>query len=665
MISDLSPKEKKALALSLLRERVPDFTDVLRRYDERLVDYFTDLCSHSEGEDDWHNYYELLCGLKFLRLCATYRKNYDKVRQVLHLREGDWHREGGRWRYDEGGLLLPGTRSLTHYRWMPFQVFVLTSMYGFGAWVDTKVTPDERDVYETERLGEGGTIEDMRRLCTEFTYFAPRKTDKTGLSAYNTFLFFMLEDADCEAYCCANSASQASLLYKRTQDLIRQMDPQERRIRFTAETTNWRSGQPRSAQLTALSAGGKTKDGLYAQLCCADEYGSAPYVKERSDMGSLVNVIESSMGPRREPMTFISTTAGTITAGPFIDKLDGLKKMLERELELQMSPDASDARLADESDRQLCLLLCPDEWETDEETLFTSRNIRRKVNPALGTIVQHSFYDQAIAKSRTDPLKKQETVTKLFNVYSTGRKVDWIKADEIRRLQCGTRIDDCTDEAGWIVFAGCDFSKGDDLNGISYLAVTWDEKGEAHFFADTDVYMSEDAVYNSPIRDMLLRWADEGWLHVVPGKTFDPSVVLGRIMELDGKGVNFAGFGYDRFNAKIVINALSQWLFDIGLDPNQIVLPIQQSYGSYNPVVIEFEYMVRRMKGVEHSPMIGFSSNPMWPWQFGNTMLAVSNDGHENHMPVKGGAPSGKVDSVQMLLCALMLYDMSEGKISK
>jgi phage terminase large subunit-like protein len=195
--------------------------------------------------------------------------------------------------------------------------------------------------------------------------------------------------------------------------------------------------------------------------------------------------------------------------------------------------------------------------------------------------------------------------------------------------------------------------------------VTWDEKGEAHFFADTDVYMSEDAVFNSPIRDMLLRWADEGWLHIVPGKTFDPSVVLSRIMELDGKGVNFAGFGYDRFNAKIVINALSQWLFDIGLDPNQIVLPIQQSYGSYNPVVIEFEYMVRRMKGVEHSPMISFSENPMWPWQFGNTMLAVSNDGHENHMPVKGGAPSGKVDSVQMLLCALMLYDMSEGKISK
>ena len=279
-----------------------------------------------------------------------------------------------------------------------------------------------------------------------------------------------------------------------------------------------------------------------------------------------------------------------------VDKLDGLKKTLERELELQISSDTSDARLTDETDRQLTLLLCPDEWETDEETLFTSQSVRRKVNPALGTIVQHSFYDQAIAESRIDPLKKQETVTKLFNVYTTGRKVDWIKADEIRRLQCGMRIDDCTDDAGWIVFAGCDFSKGDDLNGISYLAVSWDGQGEAHFFADTDVYMSEDAVFNSPIRDMLLRWAAEGWLHVVPGKTFDPSVVLGRIMELDGKGVNFAGFGYDRYNAKIVVNALSQWLFDIGLDPNQIVLPIQQSYGSYNPVVIEFEYMVRRMK---------------------------------------------------------------------
>jgi phage terminase large subunit-like protein len=38
------------------------------------------------------------------------------------------------------------------------------------------------------------------------------------------------------------------------------------------------------------------------------------------------------MGPRREPMTFVTTTAGTISTGPFIEKLDALHRTLEKEL---------------------------------------------------------------------------------------------------------------------------------------------------------------------------------------------------------------------------------------------------------------------------------------------------------------------------------------------
>ena len=82
----------------------------------------------------------------------------------------------------------------------------------------------------------------------------------------------------------------------------------------------------------ALSAGGKTKDGLFAQYCSSDEFGSAGYVKDHSDMASLVNVVEGSMGPRREPLTIHTTTAGNVEVGPFQIKLDGLKQLLESEV---------------------------------------------------------------------------------------------------------------------------------------------------------------------------------------------------------------------------------------------------------------------------------------------------------------------------------------------
>lgn len=663
----MTDQEFKQKALGWLETSYARHGRLLPEIDQRLDDYYVHLLNHSgfsPGDEDVHNVNEILGALKLLRQLSTYPVNIDKVKQVIRLREGQWQRdERGIWHHVSGGLKNPGTQGDAYYRWQPFQVFIWTAMYGPQCWIDTGVTISDREPLPTEKI-ENGHLIDLRRLCTDFTYYAPRKTDKTGLSAYNNFLFFMLEDHDCEIYCTANSQQQASLLFKRTQALIRQMDPSERRIRFTSSQTNWRTGQPRQAQMWALSAGGKTKDGLFAQLCCADEFGSAAYVGNKSDMGSLVNVVLSSMGPRREPMLFTSTTAGTIQAGPFIDKLAAMKQELRKEVDYCEGT----ATPTLEGDRWMCILFEPDAWEMYEEVLFTSKTVRRKVNPMLGITVQHSFYDQAIADSRLDPLKKLETVTKLFNVYQTGTTKDWFKPEEIRRIQIPMRVDDCKAEDGWIVYCGMDFSRGDDLNGDAFLCYNVDT-GE--FFGDMDVYMSEDAANESPIRELLYKWAADGWLTIVPGKTFDPSWPVSRIIQLDSIGVNFGGFGYDPMNAKIVVNAISQWVFDIGLDPKQLVVPVRQNFASYNPAVNEFDYLVKRSvdDGEGHqvpAPLVHLSMNPLWPYCFGCVMLQESNDGMRNFKPVKRSEGAAcKVDPVQMLLSGLILHDQQETRINK
>ena len=633
-----------------------------RQYDEvaeiepRLADYFLNI----QDEPQYHNAYEILGALKFLRLLRTYEQDIDTFRDVIYKYEGIWEQRDGIWHHVEGGLKHPGTTGPRYYRLQPFQVFVLASMFLFKVWINTEAEVGSRGMMNTERPNPDGYIEDLRRLCTEFTLYTPRKTAKTQLSAFIQFWYFMSADENAECYCCANASDQAKILFARSSQLIHQMDPRERRIRFTASQVNWKPGQFRTASLTALSAGGKTKDGLFAQLCSADEFGSAAYVNGASDMGKLVSVVESSMGPRREPMTFISTTAGIIQAGPFIDKLQSIRLLLEKEADPNADHTISE-------DRQACLLLEPDEWEQqDEELLLTSKAVRRKVNPMLGIIVQHSFYDDEIAKARQNPEKMNEVITKLLNVYKAGRVKDWLKPEDIRPLQIDRRIDDCIDSDGWLVFCGLDFSKGDDLNGVSYLAYNT-RTGE--FFADMDSYMSEKAVNESPIRELLLKWADKGYLHIVPGQTFDPSWPVNRIIELDDKGVNFMAFGYDPYNAKIVMNALGQWVFDIGLDPKQIIQPVRQNFATYNPAVAEFDYMVKRSKddGCGHQipdPMIHFSRNSLWPWEFGNVMLQESTDGMENLKPVKREA-NGKVDNIQMLLSALILYDAAESQINK
>ena len=664
-------QNQKQQAIDLLRSRYEGKADTLTDIDPRLRDYYEDMLAHSssdpDSDDDHHNVYEILGAAKFLRMLDTYTFNKKKVQTVIRLREGEWRQDGqGRWRHISGGLKCPGTSGAQVYRWQPFQVFVLASVFGFYDWVNTKVrAEDKAELLPTERIKDG-YIWDYRRVCTDFTYFGPRKTDKTGLAAYIQFVFFFFEDDNSEIYCCANSSDQAKLLYSRTRQLIAQMD-NGNRIRSTQTVTDWRQAYKsvHDSSVRPLSAGGKTKDGMFAQLCCADEYGSAAYTNGKSDMLSLVNVIQSSMGPRREPMTFTTTTAGTISAGPFIEKLDALHRLLERELT---------GGTSFEDDRRLCLCLEPDEWEREEQVILTKPTLRRKVNPMLGIIVQHSSYDAWIAEAAGDSTKMPELMAKYFNVYQTGRVTHWIKADRIRPLQIERRIEDCKYQDGWQVFVGLDFAQGDDPFAVTYMAVNYTPSNtmRGRFFVDTDLWVLEETMKHSPNRPLYEQWEKEGWLHVCPGEVFDSMYAINRIAAVAEQGVNIVSFGYDPAQSVQPINQLKAWLQtlfqkkrtdlsakDIADVIQRMVVPVSQTAMTQNPRIGELEHMI-----LEKEPWMTFSMNPMIPWCFGNCAAEVGNS--DLRRIVKGGPqPTHKIDFVHALLDALYGFDLSEGRVSE
>lgn len=662
-------QEEKQQAHGLLAERFDEQQLSVFRIEERLGMYMQGLVNNP----DHHNAYEILGALKFLRLLTTYEQDIKTFRDVIYKYEGVWEQRDGIWHHVEGGLKHPGTTGPTYYRLQPFQVFVLASMFLLKAHINTEAEAGSRELLPTEYVNLEGEwplndrklyIYDVRRLCTEFTLFTPRKTAKTQLSAFIQFWYFMSADENAECYCCANASDQAKILFSRSRDLIHQMDPRERRIRFTASQVNWKPGQFRTASLTALSAGGKTKDGLFAQLCSADEYGSAAYVNGASDMGKLVSVVESSMGPRREPMTFISTTAGINTTGPFVDKLQGIRLLLEKELDPEAEHTLSE-------DRQACLLLEPDEWEQqDEELLLTSKDVRRKVNPMLGIIVQHSFYDDEIAKARQNPEKMNEVICKLLNVYKGAKVTKWITGDRIRPLQTDRRITDCRYQDGWQVFVGLDFSQGDDLFAVTYLAVDYtpSDTMRGRFFADTDCWVLEETMRQSPNRPLYEQWVAQGWLHVCPGEVFDSMLAINRIAAVAQSGVNIVSFGYDPAQSIQPINQLKAWLQTLfqrtDVSPKELadviqrmVIPVSQTSMTQNPRIGELEHMI-----LEKEPWLSFSASPLWPFCFGNCACELNSS--DLRRIVKGGPPpTHKIDPIHGLLDALYGFDLSEGRI--
>ena len=687
---ELSDKQKqKQEAIDCLRRRLTD--DVrqrLREVDERLLGYIDgvarDVSVIFGDESDRHSMWEVLCAAKFIRMFTTYHFNVKKVQFYIALREGQWERRGKAWRYISGGLRLPSTSGAKVYRWQPFQVFVLACVFGFYAWVDTHVEAGTKDeMLDTEREKDGN-IWDFRRMITEFIMYGPRKIDKTGLSSYIQLIFFLFGDFNSEIYSLAMTSDQSGILFDRTKFMLSQMNKSDEGnplFRMTAKGVNWLKqyqAELRNSKIVPLTGGGKAPDGTNTELLNWDELGSSPYINGKSDMMAHVNVCQSSMGQRRQPLTFGTTTAGTITSGPFIEKLQAMHDLLLQEPKY----DTGEATPSQILDTQMCLLLEPDEYEkTEYEYILTSHALRRKINPMLSIVVQYDFYDREMTKARQEGDQKfAECVAKLFNVYQSGRVTQWIKADRIRQLQTsgGKRIDDCQfiDGQGrerWHVFCGMDFSSGDDLFALTYLAVDWlpSDTMRGRFFADTDCWVLEKTMNDSPNRPLYEQWVEQGWLHVCPGEVFDSAYAINRIAELVEKHINIYYFGYDPAQSLTPINNLKAWLQtlfqkregmstkDIADAIQRMVIPVSQTSFTQNPRITELEE-----KMLSLDAWMEFSDSPLWPWCFGNCAVESKGDPPIRRI-VKGAGQNNKIDPVHGLLDALYCFDLGEGKVSE
>lgn len=665
---ELSDKQKqKQEAIDCLRRRLTD--DVrqrLREVDERLLGYIDgvarDVSVIFGDESDRHSMWEVLCAAKFIRMFTTYHFNVKKVQFYIALREGQWERRGKAWRYISGGLRLPSTSGAKVYRWQPFQVFVLACVFGFYAWVDTHVEAGTKDeMLDTEREKDGN-IWDFRRMITEFIMYGPRKIDKTGLSSYIQLIFFLFGDFNSEIYSLAMTSDQSGILFDRTKFMLGQMNKSDEGnplFRMTAKGVNWLKqyqAELRNSKIVPLTGGGKAPDGTNTELLNWDELGSSPYINGKSDMMAHVNVCQSSMGQRRQPLTFGTTTAGTIPSGPFIEKLQAMHDLLLQELKY----DTGEATPSQILDTQMCLLLEPDEYEkTEYEYILTSHALRRKINPMLSIVVQYDFYDREMTKARQEGDQKfAECVAKLFNVYQSGRITKWITGDEMRHLQVERRIDDCTKDQGWVVFTGLDFSLGGDWNGPGWLAARRHPSGRGtEFFADCDVWISEEEYNDSPLHPLYEQWVKGGWMNVSPGKTFQPELFVGRLDELIKKGVQFMFFGYDKYKSKVPINVLKSYLqATLGIqNPEPYVQVVSQLNSEFNgPTEDLYNIMFAPV------PFISYSNSPLWPFCFNNAMLETDN--RENKRPVKANqSASCKIDPIQCIIMALDLYERYEG----
>ena len=655
MIDNQEYWNNKAQCLSDIREALPRYSDRLNECDERLMQYIEDAISNNASHS---NFYELLGIRKELRLMDSYDMDIHRVQRTLRAIEGQW-RDG---RHVKGGLKFSTPRGAMHVRLMPFQAWLIFEIYAFKVDVSMERTYHEGDQLLPTEWVRDGEVWDTRRLTQEAHWFLTRKSGKTELGGAVDFTeVCFLGDVNGQALICTNSSEQSQIAYKAIREFAMQVDPTcsnrmgGKYFRMTRNGLNWQPGYPMKGEIKCMAAGKTSKDGLYASVVHADEHGQAGYVNGRSDMQAAVDTCYGSTGPRREKLLLHTTTAGRIKEGPYKTKLEQVEASLLSEMQY---PLGQPHRTPD--DYWCAFLLQLDKPElTDDLTKLDDPELFRKVNRSIGTTVQPTYYRERLYEAATGTEDtKQEVLTKDFNMWSTNRITKWITGDDMKHLQRDMRIDNCTADQGWVVFVGLDFSLGGDWSGPGWLAARKHPSGRGtEFFADCDMWISEEEYETSPLHPLYEQWVREGWMHLSPGKTFQPELFVNRLDELIRKGVQFMYFGYDKYKSKIPINVLKSYLQGrLGIqNPEPYVQVVSQLNSEFNgPTEDLYNAMFAP------APFLNYSASPLWPFCFSNAMLEIDN--RENRRPVKANqSASCKVDPIQCIIMALDLYERYEG----
>ena len=565
---------KAGVAAELQRQKIcyeKKYRYALVDTDGRIGGYAFSVIDNPEA----HNLYELLKVRRFFSMLDRWRWNARRVKKFVKFYEM---------------LRFSGTSGRRRYKLTPVQCFQFANIFGLAR-------------------------PDGRRLIRTAYIFVPRKFSKTTSAAALAAYDLLFGDNNAEAYVGANSYDQAKKCFNEVRSIMFDLDPAQRHFRINRESVTFRD-RGRDSLVQCLTANSKTKDGLFASLAIIDEYAQARNTANKNG-ADLKNVLTTSMGPRREPLTVIITTASDVVDGPCFGEIEGVKAMLRGEYE-------NDTVFAD--------LFMPDvdDEEGDPRTWA-------KVQPHLGVTVQPDFYENEWANAHISAENMLAFRTKLLNVFTVNEAKTWFTFEKAKELCGAFDIDDVNDRPNCAV--AFDLSVHDDFSAVTYTLYSSATK---RFYSHTSDYFPEGSLPGHPNAELYRIWHDAGHLKFCKGNRIDVRMIADDILRRS-RTLNIIRIAYDQYKSQELVNILAT------VGGKSVLQPYSQTYGSFNLPVESFE-----MLAYDTPPRITLNNNPINIYCLTNCV--IDEDRLENKKPLKF-SQYRKIDgAITMLMTLGALY---------
>ena len=550
------------------------YSYALEETDPRLLEYVLKVT----GDPEAHNLYELAKIRRYFRMLDRWQWNAGRVRKFIRFYEM---------------IRFNGFSGRQRYKLTPVQCFQYANIFGF-------------------------TREDGRKLIRTAYIFVPRKFSKTTSAAALAVYDLLFGDSNAQAYVGANSYNQAKICFDEIRAIMRDLDPREKHFRVNREKITFKDGS-RDSLVACLTNNAKTQDGLHASLVIMDEYAAARNTATKSG-ADLRNVLQTSMGPRREPLLLIITTASDVVDGPFANELEGVKRVV-------LGEEENDTVFAD--------LFMPDVDDREDDPKTWA-----KVQPHLGITVQQDFYEIEYANSRMSPENALAFRTKLLNIFTVNERRTWFTPEKAKDLTGRFDIDNVKGRPDCVV--AFDLSIRDDFSAVSY---TLYDRRNKHFYAHTDYYLPAATLESHPNRELYRTWVEGGYLKLCDGECIDARMIANDILAR-ARTLNIVRIGYDSYDSQELVNIL------IASGGRKQLKSVPQGYGTFNSVVGDFELMA-----YDNPPRITINDNPINVFCLSNCVI---DEGlNENRKPVKI-SQNRKIDGAVTMLMTVWLVETLE-----
>ncbi|WP_423408029.1 terminase large subunit [Heyndrickxia sp. MSNUG] len=453
---------------------------------------------------------------------------------------------------------------------------------------------------------------DQTRKYREFILIVARKNGKSAWgSAVALYMLAADGEPGPEIVSAATKKDQAKIIWLEAKRMVKKSPALRKRIRtLVAElVADFNDGS-----FKPLSSDSNTLDGLNPHASLIDELHA---IEDKN----LYDVIIDGMSAREQPISIITTTAGTVREGIFDIKYEEAEKIINGYGDPNGYKD----------ERVLPII-----YELDKREEWTDETCWKKANPGLGSIKSRDELKRKVEKAKENPMLVKNLLTKDFNIRDTSTEA-WLTFEQannpvtfdIEKLKPRYAI------------GGVDLASSVDLTAACVL---FQVPNDETIYAKHMYWLPEDLLDQRTKEDKIPYdlWMEAGWLKTTPGNKVHHKFVTEWFRELrEELDIYVPWVGYDNWSAPYWVEEMQG---ELG---KEAMVPVIQGKKTLSAPM--------KLLGADLSAKrINYGNNPITKWCLTNTSIEV--DKNNNIQPSKGKNQRRRIDGLAAMLDAYVVF---------